>query len=107
GQTSSGDGVPDLCETRHYADNTTSWIRNHPSEVIKSQQVCPASGVQPSPILSDVRTYFDSATTLGVIGGPGNSTRTDTASKLANGVPAFVTTATADYDSSGRALSQT
>lgn len=107
GQTSFGDGVPDLCETRYYADNKTSWIRNHPSEVIKSQQACPAPGVLPSPILSDVRNYFDGQSTLGTITGAGDSTRTDTAAKLDGGTPVFATTASATYDGSGRVLTQT
>jgi RHS repeat-associated protein len=101
-KTSSGDNVPSVCTTTHYADDTASWIRDLPSELITSQQACPAAGTTPSPILRDVRTYYDGQTALGTITGAGDATRTDTATANANGNLTFATTATAAFDSSGR-----
>jgi hypothetical protein len=106
-KTDSGDGVPDLCTSTAYADNTTSWIRDHISETITSPQVCPAPGVTPAPILADVRTYFDSQTTLGSISGAGDPTRTDTATVNTGGNLTFATTAQATLDVSGRQISMT
>lgn len=106
-QTSSGDGVPDVCTTTSYADNTTSWIRNRVAEVITSQQSCPTPGTTPSPILSDVRTFYDNQTNLGVVPGAGDPTRTDSSSKNDNGILTFITTGTATFDGSGRPLSRT
>ncbi|MTD56099.1 RHS repeat-associated core domain-containing protein [Amycolatopsis pithecellobii] len=106
-QTSSGDGVPDVCTSTSYADNTTSWIRNKASETITSQQVCPAPGVTPSPILTDVRSFYDGSTTLGAVPGAGDVTRTDTATINNGGTLTFATTSSSTYDSSGRPLTTT
>ncbi len=106
-KTDSGDGVPDVCTTTSYADNTTSWIRTRVAETITSQQVCPASGATPAPILSDVRTFYDNAATLGTLSGPGDPTRVDTATVNNNGALTFATTGTGTFDSSGRPLTTT
>ncbi|WP_188317080.1 RHS repeat domain-containing protein [Solihabitans fulvus] len=103
----SGDGVPDLCSTTSYADNTGSWIRNRASEVVTSQQKCPTDGSAPSPVLSDVRTYYDGQGTLGVISGAGDATRVDTATANTNGALTFNTTGATAYDTSGRVTSVT
>jgi RHS repeat-associated protein len=105
--TKSGDGVPDMCTTTTYADNTDSWIRNRAIEVITSQQACPAAGVTQSPITADVRTYFDNQAKLGVITGPALPTRTDTATANTSGALKFETTQQARYDASGRAVEST
>ena len=50
--TDSGDGVPDLCTTTHYAEDLTSWIRDTVSETVTSQQVCPDEGVAQAPVIA-------------------------------------------------------
>jgi RHS repeat-associated protein len=102
--TDSGDGVPDVCTSTRYADNTTSWIREDVAEVITSQQTCPTAGTTPAPILADVRSYYDLSTTLGAIPGPGDNTRTDTATANNSGVLTFATTSHGTFDASGRPL---
>jgi len=106
-RTDSGTGVPDVCTTIHYADNTTSWIRDRVSEVLKSAQACPAPGVLTAPVLGAVRTYYDNQSTLGSVTGPGDSTRIDTATTNTGGSLAFQTTGTAAFDISGREISTT
>ena len=105
-QTDSGDGVPDMCTTTSYADNTTTWVRTKADESIVSQQVCPAVGTTPAPILSDDRTYYDGATTLGSVT-RGDVTRGDVAAANNNGSLTWATTDTATFDASGRPLSTT
>ncbi len=105
--TDSGDGVPDLCTTTRYADNTTSWIRDRVIETLTSQQVCPPNGVTPAPILSATRTYYDGSATLGAIPGVGDATRTDKASANTNGTLTFAIMATITFDPAGRPTSAT
>ncbi|GAA1990994.1 RHS repeat-associated core domain-containing protein [Catenulispora subtropica] len=95
----SGDGVPELCTTTAYADNTTTWVRNRVSETVTAQQACPAPGTALGTALSDSRTYFDGSSTLGALPGAGDPTRAD---QLNNG--AFFTSATTTYDALGRVL---
>ncbi|REH30682.1 RHS repeat-associated protein [Kutzneria buriramensis] len=106
-QTSTVDGLPDLCTTATYADNTDKWIRTLVKEVVTSQQKCPAAGTAPTPVLSDVQTYYDGQSDLGTLPGPGDVTRTDNATTVTNGVPTFITTMKATYDASGRVTSTT
>ncbi|WP_236796666.1 RHS repeat-associated core domain-containing protein, partial [Amycolatopsis sp. GM8] len=103
-RTESGDGVPDVCTSTSYADNTTSWIRTRVSETVTSQQVCPAPGTTPTPILADARMFYDGSSTLGAIPGAGDTTRTDTATVNNGGTLTFATTSSGTFDASGRAL---
>ncbi len=95
-KTESGDGVPTVCTTQSYADNTTSWIRNRVAETIVSGQTCPASGTAQSPVLSDKRSYYD-RTALGFVGTLGDVTRTEKATTSTH----FAASA-ATYDGLGR-----
>lgn len=99
-------GAAARCTTTSYADNTSSWIRSRVSEVIKSAQTCPAPGTAPSPVVSDVRTYFDNSTTLGSVPGAGEVTRTDTATASVGGVLHFAKQ-TASFDTAGRPRTST
>ncbi|MFL6120361.1 MAG: RHS repeat-associated core domain-containing protein [Actinophytocola sp.] len=105
--TDSGTGVPDVCTTTRYAEGTALWIRGRVSETLTSQQVCPAEGVAPAPVLKGSRTYYDSSAALGVIPGAGLATRTDAATGNAGGVLAWSTTLTVGYDAAGRPTSST
>lgn len=100
----TGDGVPELCTTTAYADNTTAWIRTKPSEVIESQQACPPSGTAQTTVLADTRTYYDGSTTLGQLSGTGNATRNDVLNNTNGAAPAFYTKTTTGYDTSGRVI---
>ena len=104
-KTETGDGVPDLCTTTAYADNTTSWIRDKASEVVTSSQTCPTDNSPQTGITADVRTYYDGQSTLGSITGPGDATRTETAVANDNGTLTFKTTGTVTYDAAGRVTS--
>lgn len=103
-QADSGTGVPTVCTTFSYADNTTSWIRNRVSEQVVSQQACPAYGTAPSPILSDSRSYYDGSTILGALAatGPADPTQTLTATTTSHWAKA-----TAAFDGAGRQTAAT
>ncbi|GAA2045300.1 RHS repeat-associated core domain-containing protein [Catenulispora yoronensis] len=103
----TGDGVPEVCTTTAYADNTGSWIREHTSEVIASQQACPPAGTAQTNVLSDTRTYYDGSTTPGQLTGVGDATRTDVLNNSNGQAPAFLTKGTQTYDASGRVLTNT
>jgi RHS repeat-associated protein len=105
--TESGTDLPDTCTTLHYADNTTTWIRDRISETITSQQACPAPGAEPSPVLSATRTYYDNSAALGEIPGTGSATRTDKATANTGGTLTFATLGTTGYDPLGRVTSAT
>ncbi|WP_181043571.1 RHS repeat-associated core domain-containing protein [Actinokineospora auranticolor] len=105
--TESGTGVVDVCTTTKYADNTVSWIRDKPREILSSEQVCPPSGVAQTGVFKGSRTYYDGQLSLGAVPGAGNATRSDTVTSVNAGVPVFATTSTATYDASGRTLSTT
>ncbi|WP_268872215.1 RHS repeat-associated core domain-containing protein [Kutzneria albida] len=104
-QTASGDGLPDLCTTTRYADNTSTWIRNLVKEIIISREACTDADPTPTLIQSDTRTYFDKQTDLGVVSGPGDATRTESAKTNDNGALTFITTGTSEFDPSGRTKS--
>lgn len=105
-RTDTGTGVPALCTTTRYAENTTSWIRDRVSETIASAQTCPANGSAPIPVLRDTRSYYDGSNTLGTVTSAGDATETDTAT---SGVDPSIHWAisTASYDPLGRTLSTT
>ncbi|WP_237773866.1 polymorphic toxin-type HINT domain-containing protein [Actinosynnema sp. ALI-1.44] len=104
--TSSGDGVPDLCTTTRYADNTVTWVRGKPKEVITSQEACPQGDPTPRLILSDVRTYYDTSNVLGEVT-LGSASKTETATDNHNGTLTFAVMAQATVDKAGRPKSAT
>jgi RHS repeat-associated protein len=105
--TDSASGLPDICTTRKYAENLTSWLRDRVSETITSTQTCPAdSATAPSPVVGDSRTYYDGATTLGSVTGAGDATRVENLTTNAGGNAHYAAT-TATYDPAGRAKSST
>ncbi|MBM7773222.1 RHS repeat-associated protein [Actinokineospora baliensis] len=106
--TDSATGLPDKCTTTSYADNTTSWIRGRVAEVQQSSVACPTSGpvVAPSPVVAAERTYYDGQGTLGAVSGAGDATRGDKATANTGGSLTFATVSTAQFDASGRPVSQ-
>ncbi len=105
----SGTGVAEICTQTSYADNTTAWIRDPVSEVIKASQACPAAAgsLTSADIISDTRTYYDGSTTLGAAPAAGNPTMTTEAAANNAGALTFVTQSTQTYDSCGRVITST
>ncbi|XVV06037.1 RHS repeat domain-containing protein [Actinosynnema sp. CA-248983] len=106
-KTESGDGVPELCVTTRYADNTSTWIRNKVVESITSQQACPAPGEAQTSIVSAVRNYYDGQDSLGSLTGPGNATKTEVATAASGSSMTFATGGSETFDASGRRVSST
>ncbi|MCE7009269.1 type IV secretion protein Rhs [Kibdelosporangium philippinense] len=104
--TTSGDGVPDLCATTRYADNTENWIRSKPKEVITSQEACPAGDPTPRLILSVARTYYDGSSELGVVT-RGLPSKTERATGNQQGKLTFAVLSTVTSDPLGRTLTST
>ncbi|HEX4727313.1 MAG TPA: hypothetical protein VH298_05920, partial [Jatrophihabitans sp.] len=105
------DAVATTCNTTSYADpvaGNTRYIRDRVAEKIVSEQSCPALGTTPSPIRSDVRSYYDTTTKAAGVGGVGDPTEVDTRldSGLTGVTPYFGRT-TASYDTAGRMLKST
>ncbi|WP_146108040.1 RHS repeat-associated core domain-containing protein [Actinokineospora auranticolor] len=105
--TETADGLPSMCTTNTYADNTTSWIRSLVSEVLVSQQECPTNGAAPAPVVSGARTLFDGSAALGQVPGAGNPTTTITATANNSGTLTWTSTGSATFDGSGRTLTKT
>lgn len=96
----TGTGVAPSCVKTSYADNTTAWIRDRPSEVVTYDGNCSSTTVA-----RDTRTYYDNATTLGTVS-VGNATEVDRAKDLNGSTLEFVKSTTA-YDGYGRPTSTT
>ncbi|WP_230568833.1 RHS repeat domain-containing protein [Saccharothrix luteola] len=105
-KTESGDGVPDLCTTTTYADNTTTWVRDRVAESTVSQQVCPPQGTPRTSVLRSTRTYYDGQSTLSAVTA-GVVTRVDAATADTDGRLTYETTATAKSDAAGRPVEAT
>ena len=107
----SGTSVPTKCTTTSYADNTTTWVRDKPSEVITAAQACPSpvgTALTPTAVMSDIRSYYDGSTTQGTLPSAGDVTRTDEASVNTNGTLTWITNySKSTYDASGRVLTST
>jgi RHS repeat-associated protein len=106
----SGTGVATTCTTTSYATSTAGVI-NKTAETIEAAQSCPGTVGAPltaTDVLHDARDYYDGSTTLGVVPGPGNLTRTDVASVNTQGTLTWITNdSRATYDGSGRVLTLT
>jgi RHS repeat-associated protein len=109
--SNSGTNVSAKCTTTSYADNTTTWVRDKPSEVITAAQACPSpvgAALTPTAVMSDTRSYYDGSTTLGTLPSAGDVTRTDEASVNTGGTLTWITNYTkSTYDASGRVLTST
>jgi RHS repeat-associated protein len=106
----SGTAIPETCTQTSYADNAGAWIRDAVAEVIRAQQACPATpgGLSAAAVFSDVRTFYDGATSLSAPPTAGNPTQTDEATANSSGTLTWRTAASqATYDSSGRMKTST
>ena len=110
-QTDSGDdGVATTCTTWTYAapvSGNTRYIKDRVAEKIVSQQSCPAVGAAQSPILSDVRSYYDTTGTTAGVTSYGDPTRTDTRMDAGGAATPYFAKATSAYDTAGRLISAT
>lgn len=100
----SGD---DLCTTTSYADNSTAWILDTPSEVDTVAVNCSTTPTLPDDVVSDVLTFYDESTTLGAAPTVGDATMVKQAASYADGTPTYVTMSTTTVDEYGRPVSET
>lgn len=101
----SGD---ETCTTITRARNTTAWIINLPSRVIKVARPCSVTASLPADFMADVRTMYDGASSETTPPTQGLPTRVDEVVSWPDGGSATVaTTRTATYDGYGRQLTST
>ena len=93
----------DTCTTTSYADNTSAWLMNYPSEVIKVGRTCTQTAVLPGDAISDTRSYYDN---LGWGAAPtkGDVTGIVEAKSYTGATPNWLTVNTTTYDALGRPL---
>ena len=106
----SGTAITETCTQTSYDDNPGAWIRDAVAEVIRAQQACPATpgSLTASAVFSDVRTFYDGATSLSTPPTAGNPTQTDEATANSSGTLTWRTAASqTTYDSSGRVKTST
>lgn len=102
----TADNAPASCTTTSYADNPTIGLLSLPASVITAATVCPALGVTPTPVVSRIDAYYDSATSLTTPPTKGDPTRIDRAVNPIGQTLSMAKT-TAVFDASGRATSST
>ncbi|MDQ2958494.1 MAG: type IV secretion protein Rhs, partial [Actinomycetota bacterium] len=101
------DGTPTTCTTTSYAapsGGNTRYIMDRVAEKIVSQQACPTLGTAPTPVLTDVRTYYDGATAVGV---PSRGLPTEVDTRLDGTSTPYFGRVTASFDTAGRQLGTT
>jgi YD repeat-containing protein len=107
----SGTSIPETCSETTYDDNTDQdvWIRSAVSEVIISQQACPATvgNLTSTDVISDTRTFYDGKTSLTTAPTAGNPTLINSATTNSGGSLGFFTQKTMTYDPSGRLSTST
>ncbi|WP_018348497.1 RHS repeat-associated core domain-containing protein [Longispora albida] len=101
--TADDDRFTEIFYTRNYAD----WILDteYRTTTVGVARGTPAS--YPADIISDVRTYYDGASTLDAAPVRGDVTRSEEVSGWANGAPVYTTVETSTYDQHGRETSTT
>ncbi len=97
----------DLCTTTSYADNTTAWILDAPSEVKTVSVNCSTTPSLPANAVSDQLSFYDGSTTLGAAPTVGDLTMTQMAASYTGSTPSYATMQTAAYDEYGRPLTAT
>ncbi|WP_203962763.1 RHS repeat domain-containing protein [Actinocatenispora thailandica] len=94
----------DLCTTTSYADNTTAWILDAAKEVSTVSVACGTTPTLPDDAVSDVRSFYDGATTYGTAPTIGDVTQTQQVTGYADTAPTWTTIASTTVDEYGRAL---
>jgi RHS repeat-associated protein len=103
-----GDGtaaVPEVCTTTTYAQDTGRNMLAYPDEAKAVVGAC-GTAANAANTVSDNRTYYDQAATLGGITGPGDATKTEAVDSYTTG-PNYVTESQSIDDAYGRVTSAT
>ncbi len=101
-----GDGVPEVCTTTSYAQDTGRNMLTYPAQVRAVQGACGTTPTAANTV-SDTRTFYDSSGTLGALPGAGDATKTDAVDSYNAGAAVYVTQKTTGYDGYGRVTSST
>jgi RHS repeat-associated protein len=96
----------DRCTRTSYADNTTSWLREYPSEVTTVARTCASAPVLPGDAISDTRTSYDGAA-WGSPATRGDATSTAVVKSYTGTTANWLTTATNVFDALGRRTAST
>ncbi|MFI7368039.1 polymorphic toxin-type HINT domain-containing protein [Streptomyces sp. NPDC050149] len=95
------------CTTTTYVRNTTTNLVSLPSRIEEVAVTCGATVSRPGDVNSDVRTYYDDATSLTTAPTKGLATKGEQINGGGTGYDTVSTTAAADYDAYGRPLKTT
>jgi hypothetical protein len=106
GDTSTAGVRDEQCTRFEYARNTTAWVVDAVSRVENVSLACSATPSRPGDVTSDVRTYYDGATTFGSAPSKGAVTRTEVMTGWGTG-PVYTTQNSTGYDVHGRATKAT
>ncbi|MFG2059153.1 RHS repeat-associated core domain-containing protein [Micromonospora sp. NPDC048930] len=94
------------CNRITYARNTASWLTNY---VVRQQRLSVACGATPSypaDVISDVRTFYDGATTFPTAPTRGDETLEQELASYSGGAPVYVQSSRSTYDSYGRVVAK-
>ncbi|OLF05402.1 hypothetical protein BU204_37190 [Actinophytocola xanthii] len=91
----------DLCTRTSYRPNTTAWLIDFPSRVETVSRQCGETPAFPEDAIGDTVTYYDGRSD-DTPPTTGNATTTRVATTRPAAGPAYVTTATTEYDDHGR-----
>ena len=104
GDTSvSGD---EECNRTTYARDTTSWLINYAVRQQRLSVACAATPSYPADVISDVRTFYDGATTFGTAPTRGDETLEQELASYSGSTPVYVQSARSTYDSYGRVIAK-
>lgn len=106
GDTSTAGVRDEQCTRFSYARNTTAWIVDAVSRVENVSVACSATPSRPEDVTSDVRTYYDGATTFGAAPTQGAVTKTEVMTGWTT-APVYTTQNTTTYDAHGRVTKAT
>ncbi|GIF62191.1 hypothetical protein Ais01nite_02260 [Asanoa ishikariensis] len=98
----------DRCTEYWYTDNTTGgrYLIGMPNRVRTVGVACTATPSFPADAVSDIRTFYDGATTHGAAPTKGLVTKTEAATSYTGSTPNYIKTSTIGYDTTyGRATS--
>jgi RHS repeat-associated protein len=96
----------DRCTRITFADNTTAWLRDNPSEVTTVARTCTTTPTLPGDAISDIRTSYDNAA-WGTPPAKGDATSVQVAKSYTGATANWLTTGTSIYDALGRPISST
>ncbi|NLT57327.1 MAG: RHS repeat protein [Actinomycetales bacterium] len=96
----------DLCTRMTYVQNTSANLLTPVARQEKVSVACGATTERPKHVVSDTRTYYDSATSLTATPTRGLATKTEEVSSYTSaGAATYTTTSQSSYDAAGRVIS--